>query len=275
MHVETIPERSRLHDWTIRPHAHADLHQFLLILAGGGMLRAETEARGFEAPALIVMPAGTAHGFAFRPETEGFVVTAADTLVADASRGDSSIAELLQSWFCLDGASDVLETHDLRGAFAALAHEYVWSAPGRVPAAEAHLTRILVGAARLALSNRSGAPATPHPDALLVERFRRLIERDFRKALPVGHYALALRVSESRLSAACRRMSGESASRVLHRRLMVEAQRYLLYSVMSVGDIGFALGFVDPAYFSRFFTKRAGLSPAAFRAEKRGALSGR
>src|SRR5690606_1389688 len=30
LHVESIAERSRLHDWKIRPHAHQDLHHFLL-----------------------------------------------------------------------------------------------------------------------------------------------------------------------------------------------------------------------------------------------------
>lgn len=268
IHVETIPARSRLHDWTIRPHAHRGLHQFLLITEGGGTFRAEAETRDFVAPALFVMPSGTAHGFAFRPETEGYVVTVAGELVDDAGRGDPAIRDLLKTWFCLDGAADALAGQDLPSAFEALAHEYAWSAPGRMPATEAHLTRILVGAARLALSHRAQGNAGGHRDALLVESFRRLVERDFRKGLPLGHYAAALRVSESSLSAACRRVVGEPALKVLHRRLLIEAQRYLVFSVMPVAEIGFALGFTDPAYFSRFFAKRAGLSPAAFRRER-------
>ena len=268
MHVETIPARSRLHDWTIRPHAHAALHQFLLITEGGGTVRADADTRVFEAPALIVVPAGMAHGFAFRPETEGYVVTAAGTLVGDAGRGEPAIDDLLATWFCLDAAAESLAAQDLPAAFAALAHEYVWAAPARMAAAEAHLTRILVGAARLALAHRATDRAGAHPDAVLVERFRRLVERDFRKALPLGHYAAALRVSESRLSAACRRVGGEPALKLLHRRLIVEAQRYLVYSVMSVAEIAYILGFADPAYFSRFFTKRAGCSPVAFRRDR-------
>lgn len=268
IHVETIPARSRLHDWTIRPHSHAELHQALLIAEGGGTVRAEAETRDFAAPALIIVPAGTAHGFAFRPETEGYVVSAATTLVADLGRGDPAIADLFQVWFCLDGAGEALAAHDLPAAFAALAHEYVWSAPARQPAAEAHLTRVLVGAARLALSNRSGDRAGAHRDMVLVDRFRSAVEREFRTPVTIGHYAAALHVSEARLSAACRRVLGEPALKVLHRRIMIEAQRYLVFSVMSVAEIAYSLGFSDPAYFSRFFAKRAGMSPAAFRAER-------
>jgi AraC family transcriptional activator of pobA len=265
LHVETIPARSRLHDWTIRPHAHAGLHQFLLITEGGGTFRAEAETRPFAAPTLFVVPAGIAHGFAFRPETEGYVVTAAGGLVAEAARGDAMLDGLLGAWFCLDEAGDLLAANDLPAAFAALAHEYVWAAPARMAAAEAHLTRILVGAARLALAHPAGRRASMHRDAVLVKEFRELVERDFRRALPLRHYAALLGLSESRLSAACRRMLGEPAQRLLHRRVMVEAQRYLVYSTLPVAEIGYALGFADPAYFSRFFTRRSGVSPAAFR----------
>jgi methylphosphotriester-DNA--protein-cysteine methyltransferase len=48
-------------------------------------------------------------------------------------------------------------------------------------------------------------------------------------------------------------------------RAMLEAQRSLLYGNLSIGEVGYALGFSDPAYFTRFFTRHAGRSPAAFR----------
>ena len=47
---------------------------------------------------------------------------------------------------------------------------------------------------------------------------------------------------------------------------MLEARRALLYSNLSVAEIGYALGFADPGHFSRFFTRHAGQSPRAFRA---------
>jgi AraC family transcriptional activator of pobA len=35
---------------------------------------------------------------------------------------------------------------------------------------------------------------------------------------------------------------------------------------MPVSQIAFALGFADPAYFSRFFRDRVGMSPSVYRA---------
>ena len=52
---------------------------------------------------------------------------------------------------------------------------------------------------------------------------------------------------------------------------MTEAKRCLIYTAMSVAEIGYALGFDDPAYFSRFFSKRTGLPPGRLRPERLGA----
>jgi len=49
-------------------------------------------------------------------------------------------------------------------------------------------------------------------------------------------------------------------------RIVLEAKRQLRFTSGSVSEIAYALGFDDPAYFTRFFSRRAGLSPRAFRA---------
>jgi AraC family transcriptional activator of pobA len=46
---------------------------------------------------------------------------------------------------------------------------------------------------------------------------------------------------------------------------MLEAKRQLHYTSNPISEIAFALGFDDPAYFTRFFTRQAGCSPRAFR----------
>jgi AraC family transcriptional activator of pobA len=51
----------------------------------------------------------------------------------------------------------------------------------------------------------------------------------------------------------------------VHLRLLVEAERQLRYTSLSIAQIGYHLGFHDPAYFSRFFTTRMRLSPREFR----------
>jgi AraC family transcriptional activator of pobA len=48
---------------------------------------------------------------------------------------------------------------------------------------------------------------------------------------------------------------------------MREARRNLAYTSMSVATVAYALGFGDPAYFTRAFTRTVGVSPRTFRAQ--------
>ena len=55
--------------------------------------------------------------------------------------------------------------------------------------------------------------------------------------------------------------------RLIEDRTLREARRYLAYTHLNIATIAYALGFADPAYFTRVFTRDAGLSPRAFRAQ--------
>ena len=70
IHVETIVSRSSMHDWTIRAHRHRNLFQILLIERGGGEMTYEAASLPFEAPAAILVPPTTAHGFRFPRERD-------------------------------------------------------------------------------------------------------------------------------------------------------------------------------------------------------------
>jgi len=93
-----------------------------------------------------------------------------------------------------------------------------------------------------------------------------VLEQDSAAQHAVGNYARRLRTSETALRRACQRVAGQSPNAMLHARLLVEAERLLRYTGLSVGQIAYQLGFRDPAYFSRFFSHRSGLSPSAYRA---------
>ena len=265
LHVETIADRSRLYEWRIRPHAHRDLHQLLVIFAGGGEMQAETQRYTFQAPTLLVTPAGVVHGFAFTPETEGYVVTLADTLLQDLAREETAFKRLFQAPTCTSLAADPAHTQELTDAVPKLRRELVWKAPASGAAAAARLTTVLVSAVR-ALHQ----PAEPTSDATsaragLVARFREKIESHLRMGLSIAQYAKALSVTPARLRAACLEVTGKPPARVLEDRLLLEAKRNLTYTNMTVAETAYYLGFSDPAYFSRFFSKNAGESPASFR----------
>jgi AraC family transcriptional activator of pobA len=269
LHVETIADRSRINDWRIQPHAHRDLHQLLVIFTGRGEMEAETRRQPFRAPALLIVPAGVVHGFSFAKDTEGYVVTLADTLLSDLARDERSFRGLFADANCVSLDEDPPHLQEFAQEFGdtlpKLRRELVWSAPASAAAATARLTTLLVSAVRALHQPAEVVSAAGNARAALVARLREKIETHLRSGLSVAQYAKALNVTPARLRAACMEVTGKTPMRVLEERLVLEAKRNLTYTNMTIAQIAYYLGFADPAYFSRFFSKLAGESPAAFR----------
>lgn len=265
VHVETIADRSRLHDWHIRPHGHRELHQVLVIFSGGGEMRAETQRQSFEAPALLTVPAGVVHGFSFVPETEGYVVTFAAALFRDLAREEPAFRPLFVAAGSASLAGDRAQEQELADALPRLKRELSWQAPASTAAITARLTTVLVSAVRALHRPEIRQSAAGNVRAAMVARFREKMEAHLRMGLTIAQYAKALNVTPAQLRAACLEVAGKPPVRVLEERLLLEAKRTLTYTHLSVAETAYSLGFSDPAYFSRFFRKLAGESAAAFR----------
>ena len=113
-----------------------------------------------------------------------------------------------------------------------------------------------------AFGDRAKAPARENPTAL---RLRLLIERHFRENHQPADYARRLRVTVGHLNHLSRRHLGRTAGVVIRERLTLEAKRQLVHTDAFAANIGYALGFKDPAYFARFFRRATGVSPTSFR----------
>lgn len=257
LHIETIAARSALHDWELAPHRHARLHQLLLLRDGGGMLHLEGQALALAPMVLVNVPPGEVHAFAFEPGTEGWVATLADDLLDQlvGAAGDERRALGRGAVYAADDA--------LAGLMAQIAAEFEGRAPARSLVLRG-LAAVLLGRAARAAADADAAPADSAGSALLA-RFDALVEGHLFDRWTVADYARALAVSPTHLSRVVRAATGQSASRHVESRLMREARRQLAYTNLQVSTIAYTLGFADPAYFSRTFSRVEGLSPRAFR----------
>jgi AraC family transcriptional regulator, transcriptional activator of pobA len=266
LHVESIAERSRLHDWTIRPHAHRDLHHFLLVQRGGGVYLAEGNHYDFAPASLISVPLSCVHAFDFKPRTDGWIVTASGALLRRISRDHQELAAVLAEPSVMDLPSGTAA--QMGNLFERLVDEFRNNLPGRRIAAESWLTAIMVCALRRKLELAPEAVREPSSDSQLAARYRALIEANYRTQMSIVDYARALCVSTERLRLACVRNTGSAPLALLNARRLLEAKRSLLYTNMNVTVIAESCGFIDPAYFSRFFTRSTGASPRAYRLRK-------
>jgi AraC family transcriptional activator of pobA len=106
--------------------------------------------------------------------------------------------------------------------------------------------------------------------AEVVARLRERIEQRFRRREPAQAYAASIGVSQTALRQACVQVAGTSPAAMLDARAVLEASRLLLYTKLSVIEIAWSVGFEDPAYFSRFFTRHTGRPPGVYRISRGG-----
>jgi len=263
LHVESIAERSRLHDWTIHPHSHQDLHHLLFVVRGGGVFHAEGSANPFTHASLISVPLSCVHGFNFTPDTDGWILTASGALVERIAREHGELKPVLVDASTLSLPADTALS--MAGTFDSLMLEFKSNLPARRTAAEALLLGILVTALRRKQQSVPDQERSAGADSVLAGKYRSLVEEHFRASVKVADYARRLCVSSERLRQACVRSTANSPLALLNARRLLEAKRSLLYTSMSIALVAEACGFPDPAYFSRFFTQRTGVSPMVYR----------
>lgn len=263
VHAERLDDRSRPSEWTILPHAHADLVQLFVLDEGGGEMRAEDARLAVAAPALLLVPCGVVHSFAWQRDSVGSVVTLSVRHLALLDSRYPGLATLFRSArvIALDAAAHIA----IRGSVAALMRELGWAAPGHIAAVDAALLTILAETWRAGGPSTADTTSLPGQQSALVARFRARIDERFRLREQIAVHAAALGVSESRLRTACAHVAGLSPAAMLDQRAMLEVKRALLYTNLSIAEVGYAAGFADPAYFTRFFTRHSGMSPRTFR----------
>ncbi|WP_227816436.1 helix-turn-helix domain-containing protein [Nitrogeniibacter aestuarii] len=262
MHFETIRARSELHNWEIDTHSHDGLTQILHLASGHAHMTLETRQIELSPPCLVLIPAGCVHGFHFSPHIDGHIISIPLGILRDmlALSPDLHAALEKAAHHPLSPLPDARAW--LSRCIRQFGVEYRSRAAGRLNMMTALLTEVLVWLAR---AEQASQPTVDNRQHGRLVRYRRLIDEHFREWQPVGFYAQRLGVSPAQLNNTCRSETGQSAKALIHERLMLEARRLLVYTAQDITSIALTLGFEDPAYFTRFFTRLAGMSPSAFR----------
>jgi AraC-like DNA-binding protein/quercetin dioxygenase-like cupin family protein len=114
----------------------------------------------------------------------------------------------------------------------------------------------------------SGCTAEIEKDAnkskLIIDEFKRLVEKKFDKEHLVKFYADKLLLSSGHLNFSVKKDLGITAKKYIQERITLEAKRHLLYSNFSAKETAFKLGFKDPHHFSKFIKKQTGLTITQF-----------
>lgn len=271
---EWIPERAPRYGWEIDPHEHQSLIQILLMTEGQGNALLDDARWSLRAPALVVVPAGRIHGFEFNPQVNGVVVTAAQKpLEAMARIVMPELLNTLRKPLAINLPEQGRYTMGLMPLYLSIEREWRLAASGQVAAGLSLITALLVQVARLNETLEPTVWPVLSRKSLQLEKFRNLIDEHIRHRWSVTQYAEQLGISAGQLSRLTRESLGKSCIELINERVLIEAQRELIYTNASIKQIADALGFEDESYFGRFFRKHLGVSPQAYRVKELERLS--
>lgn len=116
-------------------------------------------------------------------------------------------------------------------------------------------------------------PTSHSAGTRVISLFIELLERQFPIDAPSQRLNLRtptdfserLAIHVNHLNKVLKEHTGHTTTSMINGRILQEAKILLRQTDWSISEIGFALGFEEPAHFSNFFKKRTSLSPSQFR----------
>ena len=270
VHIASLQESLPKHNWEIHPHRHDNLHQLLIVEQGSVLAEINDKSREEQGPCILSIPPKEVHGFVHQPDVKGYIITIEQSfllnLFNDTEREE--FPGLFRTPQVARPQPDSRTAWTMEHLTPQLLGEYRHAEVGQSPMIGAYLKILFI------LLQRSLDPVLikdTQQDARISnhEQFMNLLEEHYLQHWTVDQYAEQLGLTCGRLNRLCQHYSGQNALEIIHERLLTEAKRQLIYTQLSAKEIGYKLGFKDPGYFSRFFSRKSGIAPGKFKASIR------
>lgn len=120
------------------------------------------------------------------------------------------------------------------------------------------LKRLIITITRIAKKQTENYERFTEEKLDIVRMFNLLVECHYKSQHEVQFYANALNKSPKTLSNLFAIFNYPAPSKLIQKRIILEAKRYLQFTDQSAKEIAYLLGFTSPAHFSRFFKQQTG-----------------
>ena len=265
VHYEPLQKRTLLYNYEITEHLHTNLVQVFLITSGGGLLLSAGRKISLETPCVLIIPSNTLHGFVFQSEVKGEVFTIPEVLFEKFLKNAPSVFstfDQLQHFSFDPGTPLFLALLDLKNKIIReLQHhdkttEFALSLLFQLFLLKLHRSKEESLTESIDMDNRT----LSH-----FHTFKKLIKLHIHEGKSVQFYAREMNLTTVHLNRICKAVAQKTALQIIHEYVLQEAKKYLKGTSYSIAEIAYFLDFKDPAHFSKFFKKKEGITPGAFR----------
>ncbi|WP_313578806.1 helix-turn-helix transcriptional regulator [Chishuiella sp.] len=110
----------------------------------------------------------------------------------------------------------------------------------------------------------------------LFRKFDELLNNQFPLGSPANplllkspsDFASQLNVHVNHLNSSIKSVTGQTTTQILKKKIVEESKKLLMFTDWDISQVGYTLGFDEPAYFNNFFKKYTNISPLKYRQEK-------
>jgi AraC family transcriptional regulator, 4-hydroxyphenylacetate 3-monooxygenase operon regulatory protein len=251
-------------------HRHVQYFQIHYIDAGAINFHIDDRIYQVMGPSCFLTPPSVPHSFRTEEGTTGHVLTIHQSLIWQLMEEglQREEARSLKEGVCLEAvrySADKRTQWDLvEQLFSNIDLEWSTEHPAKALMLE-NFSRLLIIQIGRQSSNRAESIKASNEALRLFRQFSDLIEENYKHHLPLPEYTARMGVSESRLNQICQKISNSSPKKLINDRLLQEIKRLLKFSNQTSKEIGYQLGFNDPAYFCRFFRRQTDMTAQQYR----------
>ena len=239
------------------PHRHS-FHELLWIRAGTGRHWVDQQSYPLQAHTLALVAQGQVHVFEQAEALDGYYLRY-DQAFLPAQSDEQQPSFRANGGLQLNAPDSKI----INSLFELLAHEY----QREDCLAKYHSLRHLL-LTLLWQSQRLSQVADQQPQSAnyaIYRQFLALLEQAFQQHHDIHYYADQLNLSKTQFAQIISQHSGQPPKRLILKRILLEAQRYLQFTTMPIQQLAQSLGFHDPFHFSKFFKQELGISPRRYR----------
>ena len=246
-----------------RAHRHA-FQEIIFIEQGSARHTIDTEQDELQGPFVALIAQGKVHHFIPKPWTKLYVLRFTNEFLP---RPVDGLFSQVVDFTSLPVYTSELH-HKIKSLFNLMHQEYQQAEPNKVYIR--HLLSALLSVLREEQQIRtSGDTTAGDKNYSTFSKFLALLDVEFTRHRSVEYYADQLNITTKKLGELSKTITGDTPSRVIEKRIILAAKRFLIYTTDSVQEIAYTLGYTDHSHFTRVFRRLEGVTPTAFRTQYR------
>jgi AraC family transcriptional regulator, transcriptional activator of pobA len=275
-HLETLEVAPFSHETCtateFREHHRHEYYEIVWLKKGKGIHYIDTKSYSYSGSVLFLLSPGQIHKLEQQDKAEGYVIRFHPGIFRDQKDIDDYILNTglfdnVQAYPSIAVGAALHTT--LQGIFSTMEIEFNTNEEDKEQVLSAYLKILMTHINRIKRHQQLSNELSTDTGYELFRDYKIAIEKKFRQEHSVQGYADLLSTQARTLNTLARKYSGKSAGELITNRILLEAKRSIYHNTATIKEISYALGFEDPAYFTRFFKKHTGKSPQQFKSTDR------